>query len=739
MKEFIFKNLESKVDIKIPLDKTITYIYGGNGMGKTTFSRAFALNVPKSKVFNVDFINKNVYIVDSDGAKSNPTNKENFSKLFVSEEAVRLAALMVKTKDINKQLEPIKTQKQTEISSRISTYKINSNIDLDLISGKLDFSDSQFDYLKTIDENKLEFKYKSKLKTIITNENELKSRVKQYSSYEQFNRINNLLNSNHILKSIFISKTYIAELNSLLEIYNLTIEHIAMQEEKFRGLGETERVKTWITEGISLHHNKTKCIFCGSDDVCSSIDEWIKIIKGKFLEDKKRLLNIVQNTLSTLDTELLSKKEIYQDLIPLIYKTSEILFRNHKTLEDLLNRTEKVESVNLNIEIDNTTIKAEELHCEIVNYLINEKFDDYLFPYAYSIYLKKKQNEFEMKANDESKKFAESTKNIIEDIAKKLGLEKELNVLSEVRRGSIPKLSITPAESSLKIGSFSEGQRHKLALAIFFAELLLRDDIPEFLVLDDPMISLDVVAYHKLKRFIVFDLNKKYENLIILTHNISFLLIMLSNLFRNSDLKDKSKLLELRPKTCDEIQLDIIAKDDIVLFKHAVINSNTIDDITLWYWMIDKISRCFLDLKLSIKGKVTFNGVSDDLLAAFDSENFKEGKRLNKKITKVAKSRHTTIRNIISALEALNDFIKLLGFPVLFDNKTMNEFKEKFNLNLSTIDNPTARNFEFSVLKEGYSVAFDVSKENSLLKDYIMHPRHQITESLIAYEAQKDG
>jgi predicted ATP-binding protein involved in virulence len=81
MTEFKFKNLETKVDINIPLDKSITYIYGGNGMGKTTLSREFALNIPKSKVFNIDFINKNVYIIDSDGAKSNSTNKENFSKL----------------------------------------------------------------------------------------------------------------------------------------------------------------------------------------------------------------------------------------------------------------------------------------------------------------------------------------------------------------------------------------------------------------------------------------------------------------------------------------------------------------------------------------------------------------------------------------------------------------------------------------------------------------------------------
>ena len=738
MTEFKFKNLETKVDINIPLDKSITYIYGGNGMGKTTLSREFALNIPKSKVFNIDFINKNVYIIDSDGAKSNSTNKENFSKLFVSEEAVKLAENMIKIKDLNKQIEIIKTQKQNEISNKIGSYKINSNIDLNTVIKKLDVSESKFDYLKINDENKSSFKSKSKLITTITNEQELISKVKQYSSNEQINRISELLNSNSLLKSIFIEKTYITEINSLLEEYNSAIEHISIQEEKFKGLGETEKVKKWITEGISLHHDKTKCIFCGYNEISVSIDEWNSILKSKVLENKKALLEKIGNTVSAIDKNIISKKEIYQDLVPLIYKTSELLYTNHKKIEELLMKTSEIDRISLIIEVDNTAIKAEELYSEIVNYLINERFDDYLFPYAYSIYLTTKQNEFEKNANDASKKFAESTKNIIEDIAKKLGLEKELSVLSEVRKGSTPKLSINPAESSLKIDSFSEGQRHKLALAVFFAELLQKDDKPEFLVLDDPMISLDVVAYHKLKSFIVYDLKNKYENSLVLTHNISFLFIMLSNIFRDPILKEKTKLLELKPKECNEIELDIIAKDDIVLFKHAVINSNTIDDITLWYWLIDKISRYFIDIKLSIKGKVSFNDVSVDLLDAFDFENFEKAKKLNKIITRVSKSKHSTINDIYLALKSLNEFIKILGFPAIFDNQTIEDFKEKFTVDLSTIDNPTAKNFEFSVLKEGYSVAFDSSKSSSFLKDYIMHPRHQITESLVAFEAQKD-
>ena len=95
MNEFVFRNLDSKKDIAIPVEKNIVYIYGGNGTGKTTFSKQFYEKVENTKVFNDDFINRNVYIVDTDGAKTDSTNQDNFSKLFVSE-AVLNAEIMTK-------------------------------------------------------------------------------------------------------------------------------------------------------------------------------------------------------------------------------------------------------------------------------------------------------------------------------------------------------------------------------------------------------------------------------------------------------------------------------------------------------------------------------------------------------------------------------------------------------------------------------------------------------------------
>lgn len=83
-----FENPDTGKKLSIELEVEITLIYGGNGTGKTTLSRAFGSDYA---VFNSDFVNKNVYIVNSDGATTNSDNKENFSQLFLGTDAVELA------------------------------------------------------------------------------------------------------------------------------------------------------------------------------------------------------------------------------------------------------------------------------------------------------------------------------------------------------------------------------------------------------------------------------------------------------------------------------------------------------------------------------------------------------------------------------------------------------------------------------------------------------------------------
>lgn len=71
-----FLNKESNKTITLPLDKKMIFIYGKNGSGKTTLSRSLKDN--NCYVFNEDFIYKNVYVIQNDGAKVDQTTKKQF-------------------------------------------------------------------------------------------------------------------------------------------------------------------------------------------------------------------------------------------------------------------------------------------------------------------------------------------------------------------------------------------------------------------------------------------------------------------------------------------------------------------------------------------------------------------------------------------------------------------------------------------------------------------------------------
>lgn len=738
MKDFTFTNLDTNKEINVPITKEITYIYGGNGSGKTTFSRDFSNKINNSKVFNTDFISRNVYIVDSDGARSDASNKENFSNLFVSEEAVRLAQLMIEVKDIGKEVGEIKKQKIKEFENRIGAYKINSNVDFSDVSKAIDFSEALFDYTKSIAENRNLFKYKEKLDTTIQNEDNLIINVNQYTSNQELIRINEFIKDDSILNSIFFEGTLINTLNELIEKNNSMLKKINMAESVFKDKGDIEKVKEWISRGVLLHSDITKCIFCGTDDVSLAINQWANILKDESLEYKKELLEYIERVSNTLENKIISKADYYEGLIPLIVETSKQFGCILKILKQRISNNEPYNKIDINIRVDKTAKKVDEIYLDIINYIVNEMFEDLMFPVVYSEYLEKKKNDFEVRANEESAKYAEQTEEVIQKVANELGFGKEIEIVSETRKGSIPKLSLTPVRKG-KIRIYSEGQRHKLALAIFFADIISKEEKYDFVVLDDPMISLDIVSYQKLKTYLISkETSSKYTNIIVLTHNINYLLFMLSNVFQNQTISLKTDLLELNSSSCTNVPIEILAKDDIVLFRESIRNTTTIDDVSLWYWMIDKMARYVMDLKLSFKGKVSFNDVKADIEDAFSTNLIDKARILNSKFTKVSKSTSSTISDIVDALNCLNKFVQLLEFPMLVDESDITRITEGFDSTEKVKKNPEAKNLTFEILKEGYKAVFDISKNNSHLKNYIMHPRHQITSSLIAYQAQRD-
>jgi len=114
-----FVNLESNQEIKLKLDKKMIFIYGKNGSGKTTFSRS--KNLDRRYVFNEDFIHRNVYIIDEEGAKVDTAIKNNFSQLLIGEDVVNLKKQQDKMVNLQKSITEEYKQLNTNIAELFIT------------------------------------------------------------------------------------------------------------------------------------------------------------------------------------------------------------------------------------------------------------------------------------------------------------------------------------------------------------------------------------------------------------------------------------------------------------------------------------------------------------------------------------------------------------------------------------------------------------------------------------------
>ena len=174
-----FKNEDSKKNISLELDKKMIFIYGKNGSGKTTFSRSNDLD--KKYVFNEDFVYKNVYIIDAEGAKIDSGVKNNFSELLVGEDVVLLKEKQNKLEEIYKELNTKSNDNETFINSSLASNGIPNSYNF--LKEKVDET-FNYDETKTIEEQMEIYKSDLELEQTITNDKELEINVNQIKKHE---------------------------------------------------------------------------------------------------------------------------------------------------------------------------------------------------------------------------------------------------------------------------------------------------------------------------------------------------------------------------------------------------------------------------------------------------------------------------------------------------------------------------------------------------------------------------
>ncbi len=728
MEEFSFINKETNKEIKVQLDKQTIIIFGRNGSGKTTLSRCF----DERFVFNTDFIYRNVYVENIDGAKENSGTKESFSSLWVDERIVELKKRIIELQSAKKSIDTAKQKLKDEIVSYYSNYGIpipNESILIGLINTD--------DYTKPIDqtdENIIKsYKATSHISSTITDDNELIESIKRYK--------NNILNENlinEIKKNSFVSELIFNDfhgekerLASLINEYNLVIDSIKRQNEAFV-CKDISREQKWLKDGISLHEGLDDCLFCKNKNIGKQKEEWIRILNDESIKKRDAILHFIENALGICDKIISESK--YDEIASKTLESLKTIIYFLKRIKDKIDKTDIVGQ-----DIVLPTIESDEILKNYSDLLNNIQF--YIFkPFIdkYEIIHKLiKYYESKIISNEDTliKELNNNSSIITESINKKLlrlGLDKELSIQID-KRGNERKYSFKFTNLKTNISTLSDGQKHKLALAIFLASIEKYDLNDKIVVLDDPVVTMDYRTYYAVKNEIIEISSRCPKHLIILTHNISYLYVQLSNVFDNETIKNEIRLLHLHSHGVEELSIDILNYDDLMLYKKCIEQLEVYSEFKLLSTMNLRIYRYFLDLYSRMSG-ICFVGTPAETISKVANMEKVEGlKEINSKIEIICKKKNPNAEEMYNGFKLVNDFIDLLGFPKLLTDEEMKKIKRVSETGdmEKTID---VDKFIYLILDRSSKLQDSTNEVYKGIKENIRHPRVQLTSTIVGYD-----
>ena len=717
-----YSNKESKKKISIPIDRKMIFIYGKNGSGKTTLSRS--IKMEDGYVFNEDFIYKNVYVIQNDGAKVDPVTKNNFSELLIGEEEIAIKKEIVKHEDYSKIIIQKIKDKNVIINSLLNKNKLSEEDNI--LTKSLD-KDFQYDYNKTEDEQFESYNYSSKLVQSITNDDELNVKVKQLEKQENLVVLNDQIESNTLLKAFLYSD------KETINLFNGEISYIKSNEETITTLEKMAKEKNIDSKyfetikvclDIQKETNVNKCFLCGTENVLEHINEWNTIINDKTITARDNLKKKINKSIDNASS-ILNSKKIYLLVAP-------------KTIECIEDFTKKMHEINLSIDkkrydlltcnnkdVDFEIRDIKEVKESIRNYLLKpyEKEMTFLNSLNQSIEkeIKNKKENLEKLLSQNSKKNEESINSILAE----LGLRKEMKISVDRYGGSL-KYKMDIKNGSLN--TLSDGQKHKLALAIFLNYIKDKEIENKLVVFDDPVVSLDESGYHMFKSYIINNVMtkdiEKSPYLIILTHNFNYLYVQISNIISNEKFKENSIVYKLTTDSIQNLDFHYFELDDIALFKECL------SKMTYQFQLIDmssiylKIFRIFLDLTLRIKGIPDTGNPSIEIEKLDVNEDIKkELKDIHTTLCSISKADKPDYEKVLNGLLELKKAIELLGYKYISDE----EIEKAKNLSLHDIE---YKNDIFYILKEINDVLKDTTQEKYI--DYLNHPRISFTQNIIS-------
>lgn len=719
--EVTFKNHETNCNITLKSNRSLMIIYGKNGSGKTTLSRSNYFD--KKFVFNEDFIFSNVFNINDGGASQTTITKENFSGLWLGEDIVKIRKEISSLLVIEKK---IKDEFQIEQTSLMNFFN-NNQLPVDFQSKIRDTLDKEFVLdLERIQEQKEKFATNFKFNTNILDREDFKEKLVYFKKNDIYNMLISKIKNNKLLSElVFLEKNkYIATINDELLILNEQKNTIDEIEKIYKNENITSDLSVKIREWYELHQNRNKCLFCGNTNITDAMNKWRKIFLNKHIDCKNKLIEELKRNLDFCITISAEKQfiEVDKDIIDMIL---ELIMYLKELIDNITNN--KFDKFDFKVKfVKKEIVKRNKLIDNLVNYVFEQKKNIIVFYYNAQKFIEKiKKEKLQLTDRLMDEKGTNIAYNINEKF-KKFGLNKNIKIIVDKR--STPHKFTYSIKNHDNINELSDGQKHKLALAIFMNYLEEQDLNNKIIVIDDPVVSLDISSYILFKQYLLNDLIQKHfcENtkLILLTHDITYLYIQVSNIFENPHMREITQIFKLNGEEVEDIPLDFIKTDDITLFRDALNNVSNLTELRILNAIINKVFRIEIDLKLRFFGKSYTDGIGIDGLPydEFQKEKLNEYKR---HIVETSRREHPNDFDIQQSLIFLKKASEMLGFDEFITSEHI------FN-----IDKIIKEQIEGPIKYDLFKIIESVQKflkfnDNEDFKNYVEHTRNSYTRNII--------
>lgn len=719
-----YVNPDSIKELKLEIDKKMIFVYGKNGTGKTTLSKSNDLN--SKLVFNEDFIHNNVYIIDGDGAKIDASIKNNFSGLLIGADVVSLR----KEQQIFEQLLKDVLTRQKDLNAIITELFLQNQIakETNPLESIIDENFS-YDLDKTLEEQIETYKSSYPFEQSITNDEMLENYVNQIKQQATLSDLINKIKQNKLLNEYLFTNddANIAGLNTQLLIIKERKDVIKELEELALDKKVDKSKFGLIKDIIELQCeiNLQECILCGNPEYKKGLEDWKKIILDDSVMKKEQLKKEINSYIKDA-SRILESREMYEIIAP-------------KTIKNIVYFVEKLEKVLASLDLDDVIVlqleeKEEEnlmldlndKILQIAKYLVKDYKDKIIYLNSSINYFNQRITEKKKEIEDNLKENADVHTSSINNILAKLGLEKEIKVKIDRAGGQI-KYSLEVNSSD--ISKLSDGQKHKVALAVFLNSIKNIDLTNQIIMFDDPMVAMDEYTYHLFKNYLVTELMTNDEHcptLIIATHNFSYLYVQISNIITNEKLQADTKIVKLYSDKIKNMNIELFKLDDLALFKKAVTCVSHDDQLINLSSLYNKIFREFLDLKLRLLGE-PLNGDPKIEIEALnlDEEQSQILKRNNSAICNCAKDLNANLNMAKEAFSLLVESIQILGFDYL-SQEDINRIND-----IADEEKEYEKN-DIDIIISEISQILRNTEVDKKYQNYINHPRISFTKNTLS-------